>query len=65
MNIGAWVVIGFLAGFSVGIAAGRVGLWLRAMRQKQEEIQAPPRDASEIDPDYFLPPFPRLRPPPR
>ena len=65
MNIGAWVVIGFLAGFSVGIAIDRVGLWLRAMGQKQEEIQAPPQNAPEKDLDSFLPPFPRLRPPPR
>ena len=65
MNIGAWVVIGFVIGFSIGIATDRLGLWLKAMGQKQEEIQAPPQDLPERDPDSFLPPFPRLRPPPR
>ena len=73
MNIGVWVFIGFLIGFSLGIAVDRVGLWLRSMGDQHKDSQLPPGPPSEPssgplpfgDTGSPLPPFHRLRRPPR
>ena len=69
MNIGVWAIIGFLSGFSFGIAVDRVSLWLRSMGDQHEDSQPHPEPPSGPlpfgDTDSPLPPFPRLRPPPQ
>ena len=70
MNIGVWVLIGFMSGFSIGIAIDRVGHWLRPVGHQpaghqQEESQIAPQMPPFGDTGSPLPPFPRLRRPPR
>ena len=75
MNIGVWVIIGFMSGFSFGIAVDRIGSWLRPVSrqpvvhqpvsQQPEESQIPTQAAPFGDTGSPLPPFPRLRRPPR
>ena len=59
MNLAIWIAVGFGVGVALGVAADRMGLWGRSKGHLSEE-QKPPKD---LDP--YLPPFPRLRPPPR
>jgi hypothetical protein len=65
MELGVWMVIGFGIGFSAGIAGDRVRRLLRSMGGRQENGQTPIKKPPDSDPDSSLPPFPRLRPPPR
>ena len=69
MNIGVLVLFGFLSGFTIGIAVDRVSLWLRPMDHQPEEnqapLEAPPKAPPFGDTGSSLPPFPRLRRPPR
>ncbi len=70
MNIGVWVLIGFLSGFLFGVAVDRIGFWLRPVGDQpvgdqQEESQIPPQAPPFGDTGSSLPPFPRLRRPPR
>ncbi len=65
MNIVVWMLIAFGIGFSLGIAIDRVGLWVRNLTQRSGGGQAPSQKPTDSDSEPFLPPFPRLRPPPR
>jgi|Marorgknorr_s2lv_3_1036020.scaffolds.fasta_scaffold04753_6 hypothetical protein len=65
MELGVWMVIGFGIGFSAGIAADRLRSLFRNIVGRQENRQAPLTKPLESDPNSSLPPFPRLRPPPR
>ncbi len=80
MNIGVLALIGFMGGFSIGIAVDRIIFWLRPVGDQPagdqpvvhqpvvhqpEESQIPPQAPPFGDTGSSLPPFPRLRPPPR
>ena len=65
MNIGVCVLIGFMSGFSIGIAVDRVGHWLRPVGHQDEESRIAPQAPPFGGTGSQLPPFPRLRRPPR
>jgi hypothetical protein len=65
MEIGVWMVIGFGSGFSAGIAVDRLFRLLSGLGGQRAELQAPSKKPPQNDPNDSLPPFPRLKPPPR
>ncbi len=64
MELGVWMVFGFGIGFSAGLAVDRLGRLFRS-GPRQEDVEAPLEKPPMSDPNASLPPFPRLRPPPR